>query len=184
MKTKDILLGAALALAGVGSFAQEDPAVEAFAQWEARGQVFPTGPEEATFVGVLAGVIYVKDFGSELGAAAIDAGVIQCPGTLVINSRDGSQHGTGKCVVLTPDGERIFGDFVCTGAYLEGCQGEFKLTGGTGGLQGITGGGALELQSGFIEYLSTTPGSIVQQSAVGLAVWPRLTYTLPRASAD
>jgi hypothetical protein len=157
----------------------EEGTIEAFSQWEARGQVFPTGLEEATFVGVLSGVIYVKDDGDELTTATLDAGVIQCPGTLVINTSDGSQHGNGKCVVLTPDGERVFGAFTCRGTHLEGCQGDFTLTGATGTLQGLSGSGPLQLKSAFTEYLRATPGSIVQQTAVGLAVWPKLTYQLP-----
>jgi hypothetical protein len=82
-------------------------------------------------------------------------------------------------VVLTPDGERVFGAFTCRGTHLEGCQDDLTLTGATGTLQGLSGSGPLQLKSAFTEYLRATPGGIVQQTAVGLAVWPKLTYQLP-----
>ena len=156
-----------------GSALAEEGTVEAFSSWEARGQFYPTGPTEATFVGALYGVLYVEG-----GDGSTDAGLITCPGTVTINTEDSSQVGRGKCVVVTPDGDRIFGHFVCEGAYLEGCNGDFKLTGGTGSNEGISGGGPVKLKMALAQ-LTSLPGSMVEQSAVGLAVWPELTYKLP-----
>lgn len=158
--------------------AAEQGTVEAFSEWKARGQIFPTGPEEATFVGALAGVLYVEGKTSEGEERSIDAGLITCPGTVVINITDGSQVGKGKCVILTPDGDRIFAKFSCTGTYLQGCRGEFTLTGGTGEKQNISGGGPIQLKSA-IAHLVGIPGTMVEQAAIGFAVWPKLSYTLP-----
>jgi hypothetical protein len=173
--TAKLMFGVAL----VGNLAMSVPAaaeegtVEAFSSWQARGQIYPTGPNEVTFVGVLSGVLYVKgDDGSS------DAGLIACPGTLVINTEDGGQTGHGKCVILTPDSERIYAEFRCSGEYMAGCNGEFTLNGGTGEKENISGGGPIQFKSAFAE-LAGIPGSIIEQSAVGLAVWPKLTYKLP-----
>jgi hypothetical protein len=147
--------------------------VEAFSSWQARGQIYPTGPEEVTFIGVLSGILYVTD---EEGST--DAGLITCPGTVVVNSADGSQVGHGKCVIVTPDAERIYAEFKCSGVYLAGCNGDFVLTGGTGDKENISGGGPIQIKSAFAN-IAALPGNVVEQMAVGLAVWPALTYKLP-----
>jgi len=170
------LLGAALACSLYASFpaAAEEGTVEAFSSWQARGQIYPTGPKEATFVGALSGILYVKgDDGS------LDAGLITCPASVTINTEDGSQNGRGKCVILTPESERIYAEFRCSGVYLEGCNGDFTLTGGTGKNESISGGGPIQFKSAFSNLAAATPGSVVEQSAVGVALWPKLTYKLP-----
>ena len=155
----------------------EEGTIEAFSSWEARGQMYPTGPEEATFVGVLSGIIYVKGDELPLEANSIDAGLIICPGTLVINTEDGSQSGEGKCVIVTGDAERIYAKFKCSGTYLQGCNGDFTLTGGSGEKANISGGGPIQLKSALGNLVGA--GNMIEQSAVGFAVWPKLTYKLP-----
>jgi len=179
---RSLVAGAALVLAAafgsaMPAVAQEElpkeGTVEAFTSWEASGRVYPTGPAEATFVGILAGILYVRD---ETGT--IDAGFITCPGTVTIDTGDGSQTGEAKCVIVTPENDRVFGRFTCEGVYLEGCNGDFEITGGTGTLEGISGGGRIELKSAFA-HVATVPGNIVEETAAGLALWPALSYRLP-----
>jgi hypothetical protein len=156
----------------------EEGTVAAFSSWQARGQVYPTGPKEATFVGVLSGIIYVKGVDEALDASAIDAGLITCPSTVEINTEDGSQKGTGKCVIVTGDAERIYAKFKCSGIYLQGCNGDFTLTGGSGDKANISGGGPFQLKSA-LGTLAVVPGTMIEQEAVGFAVWPKLAYKLP-----
>lgn len=162
------------ALACPSATMAEEGTVEAFSSWEARGHVLPTGPQEMTFVGVLSGVLYVT--GSD---DSMDVGLISCPGSILINTEDGSQAGSGKCVITTPDAERIYAKFTCTGIYMSGCDGDFTLTGGTGDKAGISGGGPIRFRSAFSDLVRTTAGNIVEQSAIGIAIWPELTYKLP-----
>ena len=174
---KDGLVFGAVLLFSVaisGNVVAEEGTVEAFSSWQARGQIYPTGPAEVTFVGALSGVIYVK--GDD---ASMDVGLMSCPATLVINTVDGSQSGQGKCVIMTQDGERIYAEFTCEGVYLAGCDGYFKLTGGTGDKTNISGGGPIQFRNAFSNLVASTPGAIIEQSSVGLAVWPALTYKLP-----
>ncbi|MGR9090008.1 MAG: hypothetical protein ACU85U_05450 [Gammaproteobacteria bacterium] len=173
-------LGLALSIPAVA----EEGTVEAFSSWEARGQLYPTGPEEATFVGSLSGVIYIKGDGVELDASTLDAGVITCPAVLTINTSDGTQKGQGRCLIMTPDAERVYAKFECTGSYQQGCNGEFTLNGGTGDKADVTGGGPIQFKSALGQLVQSTPGSIVQQSAVGLAVWPKLTYKVPARGSE
>ncbi len=151
----------------------EEGTVEAFSSWEARGQIYPTGVAETTFVGVLSGVLYVTD-----EAGSMDAGLITSPVTVAINTEDGSQVADGKCVIVTPDSERIYAEFKCSGVYLEGCNGDFTLKGGTGDKENISGGGPIQIKTAFAN-IAAVPGSVVEETAVGLAVWPELTYKLP-----
>ena len=168
------LLAASLVLAASTTAANaEEGTVEAFSSWEASGHIYPTGVEESTFVGVLSGILYVRNADN-----VIDAGLIMCPGTVTIDTTDGSQHGTAKCVIVTPDSDRVFGSFECEGVYNAGCEGAFTITGGTGSMQGIIGGGPITLQSAFAN-ATLVPGTIVDQTAAGLALWPALSYTLP-----
>jgi hypothetical protein len=168
------LLAATLVVAASTSPASaEEGTVEAFSSWEATGHIYPTGVEESTFVGVMSGILYVRNTDN-----VIEAGLIMCPGTVTINTTDGTQHGTAKCVIVTPESDRVFGSFECDGAYQAGCEGEFTLTGGTGSMQGITGGGPIKLQSAFAN-AALMPGTVIDQTAAGLALWPALSYTLP-----
>lgn len=162
-----------VATPGPSPVAAEEGTVEAFSSWEASGHIYPTGPEESTFVGVLSGILYVRN-----SEDVIDAGLIMCPGTVTINTTDGSQHGSAKCVIVTPESDRVFGTFECDGVYNAGCEGEFTFTGGTGSMEGITGGGPIKLQSAFAN-ATLVPGTIVEEAAAGLALWPALSYTLP-----
>jgi len=167
-----------VALAAAFPAAAEEGTVTAFSSWQARGQIFPTGPTEATFVGVLSGIIYVKGADEALDASSIDAGLITCPSTVEINTEDGSQKGKGKCVIVTGDAERIYAKFQCAGTYLQGCNGDFTLAGGSGEKANISGGGPIQLKSALGK-LAVVPGTMIEQSAVGFAVWPKLTYKLP-----
>ena len=166
--------GLACAVAAPQTAVAADGTVEAYSSWQARGQVFPTGTDEATFVGVLSGVLIVK---GEDGT--IDSGQIMCPGSVVINTADGSQIGHGKCIILTPDSERIYGEFSCYGQYGQDCDGEFSLTGGTGDKTGISGGGPIQLRNIATNLAESGNGNVVDQAVAGIAVWPKLIYTLP-----
>lgn len=164
--------------------AAEEGTLEAFSSWKARGQLYPTGTEEATFVGSLSGVFYVKGDDAELDASTLDAGLITCPAVLTINTSEGTQKGQGRCVIMTPDAERVYAKFECTGTYLQGCNGDFTLNGGTGTKADVSGGGPIQFKSALGQLVQSTPGSVVEQSAVGLAVWPKLTYKLPAGAGE
>ena len=151
----------------------EEGTVEAFSSWQARGQIYPTGTAEATFVGSLSGMLYVKN-----KDGSFDTGRVTCPGVITINTIDHSQSGQGRCVILTPDAERIYAEFKCSGIVGSGCNGDFTLKGGTGGMEHITGGGPIQFKTAVAD-LVAIPGNIVETSYAGLAVLPKLTYKLP-----
>jgi hypothetical protein len=164
-----------LGLSGVGHVraAEEQQSVDAFAAWQGRGQVYQTGPEAATFVGAFSGRLYL-----ESGQGPLDAGYLTCPGMVEISLRDGSQDAQGRCTITAEDGARVFAEWRCSGRHLTGCDGEFTLTGGSGRLEGIKGGGPMVVRSGLSEIVVGLPGNMVQEAAGGVVIWRGLRYSL------
>jgi hypothetical protein len=151
----------------------EEGTVEAFSSWQARGQIYPTGTAEATFVGALFGILYVKN-----KDGSFDTGRVTCPAVITINTSDTSQSSQGRCVILTPDVERIYAEFKCSGTVGSGCNGNLTFKGGTGAKENITGGGPIQFKAAFADMMAV-PGNIVDAAYAGIAVLPKLTYKLP-----
>ena len=163
-----LLLGLALPAA-----AAEDATIRAFAAWHGQGNLFETGATEVTFVGALSGTMYVD---TDKGPLA--SGAMVCPVVVTINSDDGSQEGKGRCVISGKDGARVYAELTCTGIRLIGCDGDFKLTGGTGRFQGISGGGRVNIRSEFGE-ITTLSKAAAQEQAEGILYLRELHYTIP-----
>jgi hypothetical protein len=168
-----VSLGGAMSTAG----ADTEETIKAFSAWQGRGQVFETSEFGATFVGSFTGIIYVE---TEKGP--LDAGFMVCPAIVTIDMRDGSQDAKGRCTIVAKDGARAYADIACKGVHLVGCDGDFTFTGGTERFAGITGGGPVTIRSSLHE-IPAGAGNVVQESAGGIIVWPKLTYKLPEPAA-
>jgi hypothetical protein len=153
--------------------AAEEATIKAFSAWQGQGHLFETGAAELTFVGALTGVMYID---TERGPLA--SGAMVCPAVVTINTEDGSQDGKGRCVITANDGARVYAEIACAGFHLIGCDGEFKLTGGTGRFQGISGGGHVTIRS---EFGQVTPLSkaAAQEEAAGILYLRELHYSIP-----
>jgi len=153
--------------------AAEDATIKAFSAWQGQGHSFETGPAELTFVGALTGTMYID---TEKGPLA--AGEMVCPAVVTINTDDGTQDGKGRCVITATDGARVYAEISCSGLHLIGCDGDFKLNGGTGRFQGISGGGHVTIRS---EFGQVTPLSkaAAQEEAKGILYLRELRYTIP-----
>lgn len=172
--------GAALCviLAMGAAIAETEGTIKAFAAWQGRGQIFETGVNRATFVGSFTGMLFVE---TEKGP--LDAGFMICPAIVDVDLSDGTQQAKGRCTITGKDGSRAYAEVSCKGVHLVGCDGEFTFTGGTDRFEGITGGGPVTIRSGLQE-IAAGAGNIVQESAGGIIVWPKLTYKLPNAAPD
>ena len=157
-----------------GAAAAEEATINAYATWEGRGQIYPTGVDQATFVGAFSGVMFVEDAEDLLAT-----GNIICPGVMELDLSDGSQVGHGQCTISNAAGERVFAEWTCTGKVLTGCDGLFKLTAGTGSLEGITGEGDFTVRTGLQAIAGTMAGNVVQRTAAGLAIWRNFRYSIP-----
>ena len=168
--------GAAAMLATVAwtspSAAGEEATINAFAAWVGQGATFKTGATDLTFVGSLVGSLYI-----ETDKGPVLSGEIVCPATVKI-AEDASQRGTGSCTVTARDGGQVFADLTCTGIFLIGCEGDFKLTGGTQRFSGITGGGPVLIRS---DHRSITVVANVGSNdrGTGILYLRGLRYTIP-----
>jgi hypothetical protein len=153
--------------------AAEEATVKVFSAWEGQGDTFQTGPKEATFVGVLTGRMY-----AETEKGPIESGVMICPATVKIGLADGKQKGAGGCTITAKDGAQIFSEIACAGVYLLGCNGDFKLTGGTGRFEGISGGGKVIIRSSFQKITSVSKGA-VKDEGTGILYIRELHYKIP-----
>jgi len=166
-------LVALLTAASFSSQAAEEATVTAFSVWQGGGQLFDTGPDQATFVGAIGGTLYIE---TEKGPVA--SGRLTCPAIIKISVTDGKQTGTGHCVVQGENDDRVYGDIACSGVFLVGCHGDFTITGGTGRFEGITGGGQVIIRSDFGQRLKAAEGKAPQEAS-GIVYWRELSYKIP-----
>lgn len=153
--------------------AAEEGTLKAFTAWQGEGQTLQTGAKEATFIGTIAGTVYV-----ETDKGPVDGGQLVCPAVLMVNLDDGTQSATGSCNIAARDGAHIFARLACTGVHLVGCDGDFTLTGGTDRFSGITGGGRFTVRSSLQELVRLS-GSTATLRLSGIMFWPELHYQVP-----
>ena len=158
----------ALALAG------EKQTINAFSVWSGHGTVYTTGVNSATFVGAIAGPLFV-----ETDKGPVESGWIDCLGMIEIDLTSAKQAGDGKCTVTTRDGARAFADWACRGVHLVGCKGELHFTEGTERFAGITGGGSMVVRSSIVKIIEKMIDGQLEETVSGVAIWRDLAYELP-----
>jgi hypothetical protein len=152
----------------------EEGTVKAMSAWQSQGDLFKAGENKGYFLGAFGGVLFVAD-----KKGSLDAAHILCPGTMDINLEDSSTEGMGKCLITDREDNQIFAKWECSGIMLEGCEGRFDITGGTGKFDGITGGGDFVVRTAIGELSMDIPINGIQATSVGLAIWPNLHYKFP-----
>lgn len=145
----------------------------AFSVWQASAKTFQTGATTGTVVGVLRGPLYV-----ETDEGPTRTGSITCPITLQVDLELASQKGQGRCTITTADDALAFASFECSGYHLVGCSGDFKIEGGTGRLEGVSGGGTMNVR-GDRWALASDSDREVTQAATGIAFWRGFRLTMP-----
>ena len=85
----------------------------------------------------------------------------------------------GKCLITDREDNSIFAKWECSGIMLEGFEGRFDITGGTGKFEGITGSGDFVARTAIGELSMDIPINGIQATSVGLALWPNLHYQFP-----
>jgi hypothetical protein len=156
-----------------GATAGEEQSIQAFSAFEAEGQVLTTGPNEATYIGMLTGRLYI-----DTGQGPVDAGSIACPIVLHINLKGRTERGSGECALAGAAGNQAYFDLTCTGVPLVGCSGASTLNGGTGRFANATGGGAFVLRSSLHEFEAKADSTVTAKST-GIIFWRELHYKIP-----
>jgi len=163
----------ALLMAHAAVAAAESVTVDAFATWSLKGVAVTSAPAEMTLVGSLQGPLFI-----DAGQGPVLAGTVICPGTLTVHLTDRSQQGEGVCAFTAKDGAEAYGTWECSGYHLVGCKGSFTFTGGSGRLEGITGGSELLIRGEILE-VAQAGGQAVAEQVLGIMLWRNLTGTLP-----
>ena len=153
----------------------EQTTVKAMAPWEGEGFAFPVGNDQVYMVAVFTGIMFVED-----AKGALHAGSLVCPATVKADMKTMTKSGNGHCIITNTEGERVYAEFSCTGD-LESCGGPFTLTGGTGKFAGITGEGEMVSKMQAQGFSVVDGFSSARQHGEGIAVWPRITYTMSDA---
>jgi hypothetical protein len=156
-----------------GAAAAEEQTIKAFSAFEAEGQVVTTGPNEATYVGLLSGPLYIEN-----DQGPMNAGALVCPVVLHINLKAKTEKGSGQCAIIGPAGNQAYISLTCAGVPLVGCNGASTITGGTGRFANATGGGNFILRSSMHEFEAKT-GLTTQAKTTGIIFWRELRYKLP-----
>ena len=166
-----VVAGALLAIVASGAWAAEETA-KVTASWQAAGRIFEVEADKLLFHGTYAGLLFVED-----GAQTFDTATLLCPVSHEIDVKAKQASGSGRCIIVMPDGESVYARFSCSGA-VGACAGEFKLVGGTGRYAGISGGGPFRSRTGMAAFAHRLgPGAAISE-ADGLITWPALKYRL------
>lgn len=177
MKTQIIvglLMGAVVGLAaGTQGVHAEEGTVAALSAWQGKGRAFDLGGGEALFLGAFGGTLFVENAQGDLHAARL-----LCPGTLEAKAGSDTYTSQGRCIITARTGDRVFAQWSCTGSLGTGCRGPFRLTGGTGRFQRISGEGDVALRIVLSELVALSKQES-EHELVGLAVWPALKYRIP-----
>ena len=156
-----------------GGMAAEEGTVTVMSPWEGSGEVFQVAPDKLLVLSRYTGIMYIED-----KEGALDTAVMLCPGVDEINVETKKTKGRGHCIISDGEDDLVFSEWTCVGV-LGGCEGDFKLTGGTGKFEGISGGGKMHVRTALIEAAIDLSSGAVLKDAAGLAVWPELKYKIP-----
>jgi hypothetical protein len=99
------IIAAALFLLGLTSMpaahAAEEQTIKVFSAFRAQGQFMKTGDHEATFIGMIAGPVYI-----DTDQGPVDGGTISCPIVVHINLKDATQKARGNASSPAPRATR------------------------------------------------------------------------------
>jgi hypothetical protein len=169
------LIVCALAIVGVimPGYAGET-SVKAWAVWQGQGRFYKATDTLALFSGYFEGIMEAENKQGELNAA----GMI-CPGMLEVSLTDGTQRGWGRCIMVTGSGDHVYAGWSCSGKHLEGCEGPFTVSGGTGKFSSVSGESTIVVRSTVAEYVVSIPEGGVTANFAGQAAWSPLKYSTP-----
>ncbi|MBS0181116.1 MAG: hypothetical protein JSS39_01830 [Nitrospira sp.] len=139
--------------------------------WIGTGEFMELGNGGQVVNGIVKGVLIARH--KDAGKMIVHSSKLTCPVRVNLNRTKDSQAIEGLCTLVAHEGKDIaFAHWKCSGNLKE-CEGEFTFTGGFGGWAGISGTTPFQTSIIFEQQEGKTG------QAIGYAVWPNLTYTLP-----
>ncbi len=153
------------------AYAKTVEAGESNSSWNGTGEVQDLVDGEQVINGIVKGVLIARHKAE--GKTTVHSSRLACPVRVNLNKKKDYQAIEGLCTIVSHEGKDVaYAHWKCVGNLKE-CEGEFTFTGGAGGFNGISG--TTPLQTSIVFELQE--GKHAQ--AIGYAVWPNMTYTLP-----
>ncbi|MCU7959401.1 MAG: hypothetical protein KZQ58_05260 [gamma proteobacterium symbiont of Bathyaustriella thionipta] len=159
--------------AGVIQAAESTTAAKALIPWDAEGRVYRISVDTVLFQGDLEGILYLQTSQGEF-----DEGFVRCPAAQELNTKTGNTHASGNCMITVDGGDTAFAEWTCHGK-IGHCKGQFKLTGGSGRLEGLTGSSSFMIRSPMRLLAIDKPSDSAISISSGLAILPDLKYSIP-----
>lgn len=169
-----LLLG--ILIAGLAGLARaEQQTVKIMMPWDGEGTVYTIGVDQLLFMGEFEGIMYVEKTGGEL-----DAAYANCPASQHIDIKNKTSTAEGYCTITVSSEDVVFAEWNCQGK-VGACEGKLSLTGGTGRFVGVTGSSEMIVRSVLNTLVTGMGNGDAIRSATGLAIFPKLNYTLAKA---
>ena len=153
----------------------EGESVKIMMPWDGEGTVYTIGVDKLLFMGEFEGIMYVESKGGEL-----DAAYATCPASQHIYIKNKQAKASGFCTITVSSEDVVFAEWDCQGK-VGACEGKLSLTGGTGRFVGVTGSSEMIVRSVLNTLVTGMGNGDAMRSATGLAIFPKLTYTLAKA---
>ncbi len=166
MSTNRALLALAIVAGASPSLAQDEAQTfNAFSVVNASGSIVRAAEKQVMVVATLSGPFFIESV-----EGPIHAGRVTCAASSRIDQTSRKVAANGACTFTATDGAAAWGDWTCEGYELLGCRGTFKLTGGTGRLDGATGESTVLWRPSAHELKKQLDGSVLD-NATGILVW-------------
>lgn len=150
----------------------EQKSLEAIITWDGEGRVYQIADQTMQFLGSFEGIIYVKTHEGEL-----NEGFVSCPANQTLNLKTGKTRGSGHCMITASPNDTVYAEWSCNGVVGK-CEGDFKLTGGTGKFKGVKGSSKMLVRSPLRALIADMPNNSLLRVGSGIAILPKLKYTL------
>ncbi|OQW35366.1 MAG: hypothetical protein A4E19_00900 [Nitrospira sp. SG-bin1] len=174
MKYGVCVIGIALCIGKLGGSVADAKTVEAgdsSSSWSGTGEFLELTHGEQVVNGMVKGVLISRH--KDGGKMIVHSSKLTCPVRVNLNRTKDYQAMEGLCTIVAHEGKDVgYGHWKCAGNLKE-CEGQFTFTGGSGGFTGMSG--TTPFQTSIIFELQEGKNG----QAIGYAVWPNLTYTLP-----
>ncbi len=168
------LLGGCAGFGIAPSLAGEKQVVKAFSVVEATGSTLPAGADSTRMMGTLEGPFFI-----DTGQGPVDAGNMHCVANMHADNSSGRQAGEGSCVLTAQDGASLFAEWTCEGIRFVGCRGDFKITGGTGRLEGVSGGGVMTSRVSDHAVVPQDEAGMAKVASRGIVFWDEFVFDMP-----
>jgi hypothetical protein len=119
------VLGAVLMGVALGASAEKYSG-KALIPWDAEGRVYLIGPDTLLFQGALEGIMYIESAKLEFDTASV-----RCPFSQELNLVSATTEAAGHCLIIVDGGDTAYAELSCSG-HVGSCEGQFKVTAGTG----------------------------------------------------